>query len=289
MQEQEENEEKKRKPSSFFDVLFLISQKMMVREADQPSWMVVNCGDVIRNRDVEDEYSLYCYCSARKTDSLGLIQSPLRLNILSKNEVNYYKMITTGEGSVKRFKIDHDDFDPQKFNIRRKINNLIILGFCSTRPKCQCNQFAKPRKNSRNGSYFYSCYYWPNGCRFTANAKHDAINTTEMEPRERSKKRSRKRSYIPSSDSDDDNNNISNIIDSQMPNTRKKQKIDHQIPIYIDDSSDDNDNHQPPTFEAFFARTNRMVSAENSTNIDIGDSTKCEDKTMYDLMSELFT
>ncbi|EFA81023.1 hypothetical protein PPL_05858 [Heterostelium album PN500] len=56
-----------------------------------------------------------------------------------------------------------EEFNEDKFDTKRKINKLILLGFCGDRPKCRCGIHMKPRQNGRNGSSFYSCANFTSG------------------------------------------------------------------------------------------------------------------------------
>jgi len=99
-------------------------------------------------------------CKANK----ALLGLALRLGILSHSEWNWYSKQTQGKGSRTRYA---EGGDPAALAFRTKINRLILLGFCADRPKCNCGEYAKPRQNSHNQTYFYSCARWPNGCAFT--------------------------------------------------------------------------------------------------------------------------
>lgn len=100
-----------------------------------------------------------------------LLELSMRLHIISRSEHDQYQDLTTGKGSRNRFNSEHPDFDKVAFNVRKKINGLICLGFRADRPKCACGVFMKPRQNGRNGSYFYSCASYPRGCNSSRNAQ----------------------------------------------------------------------------------------------------------------------
>jgi hypothetical protein len=104
----------------------------------------------------------------------ALLKLCVRLDILSKKEMDEYVKYTTGKGSKKRFdrsKTEHFSVDAEKFRV--KINNLICFGFTHDRPHCQCSKYAKPRQNGINGSFFYSCVNWPGGCKYKKNCVVD--------------------------------------------------------------------------------------------------------------------
>ena len=103
----------------------------------------------------------------------ALLELSMRLHIISKKEHDEYLVLTTGKGSRNRFNSEHEDFDGMAFEVRKKINGLICLGFRADRPKCVCRVpvFMKPRQNGKNGSYFYSCASFPRGCKSSHNAQ----------------------------------------------------------------------------------------------------------------------
>lgn len=92
-----------------------------------------------------------------------LIEVAVRLNIITKNEGKNYQKTST---KMKQHQ--------WKLEFRKKINALIRYGFTNNRPKCECDELAKPRQNSRTKQYFYSCYYgnyneekkWEKKCNF---------------------------------------------------------------------------------------------------------------------------
>lgn len=81
------------------------------------------------------------------------------------------KILTAREGDIY---IKSRKKTPKNLEFRQKINSLIKFGFIHTRPRCVCNELAKPRQNSLTKEYFYSCYYgeyangnWTSQCEFT--------------------------------------------------------------------------------------------------------------------------
>jgi hypothetical protein len=143
-------------------------------------------GNVCINQFKEDE--LHVEPSARQSlkkliDDPGntfanahLLSVALRTGILSKAEHTEYSKKTTGPGKLNRYNPSKYDGGTQneQYNTERlfraKINGLIVLGFSAQRPECTCGLYTKPRQNSHNKSFFYSCVLWPNGCDFTQNA-----------------------------------------------------------------------------------------------------------------------
>jgi hypothetical protein len=102
-----------------------------------------------------------------------LVEIALRLGILSKAEHDRYCKETNGKNSRNHYNMKHVKFDRKKLEFRTKINMLIRLGFNNNRPLCQCAspELCKPRQNSQNKTYFYSCSRWPHGCKFTQSSK----------------------------------------------------------------------------------------------------------------------
>lgn len=93
-----------------------------------------------------------------------LIDVAARLQILTINEGRRYINCRTSSG-----------YDKKQANLefREKINSLIKFGFTHNRPRCSCDEMAKPRQNSLTKKYFYSCYHgtyvngqWSSKCRF---------------------------------------------------------------------------------------------------------------------------
>lgn len=102
-----------------------------------------------------------------------LLTLAARLHILSLAEARWYFQNTNGRNSRAQFDRHHKKFKLVAFEKREKLNHLILHGFSSKRPKCNCpgRPYAKPRQNGKTKKYFYSC---PNfdtknsqaGCRF---------------------------------------------------------------------------------------------------------------------------
>lgn len=100
----------------------------------------------------------------------ALINVAQRLSILSEKEANWYRNHNKGKGKKVRFDKSNPAYDEEAFKLRHKYNLLIYWGFNKSRPKCKCVpvKYAKPRQN-KDGSLFYSCSSWPNGCKFHTN------------------------------------------------------------------------------------------------------------------------
>ncbi len=82
--------------------------------------------------------------------------------------------IITGPQARSYNKLKKSDTSDEK----KMIEQLIMLGFDSKRPKCQCGDYAKPRQNTIDKGYFYSCpngsYVedkWISGCKFSKSVK----------------------------------------------------------------------------------------------------------------------
>eukprot|EP01039_Chlorochromonas_danica_P010320 gene10320-11421_t len=135
-------------------------------------------GNVCVNHFNEEQLSVSSNCRSSLKKVLGhveqvnankdLLELALRLKIISQNEHDEYKFNTTGRGSRNRFKSDHPDYDDEAFQFRLQINTFITLGFVVNRPRCNCRQYARPRKSDYG--YFYGCYSFPGGCKFTRSA-----------------------------------------------------------------------------------------------------------------------
>jgi hypothetical protein len=93
----------------------------------------------------------------RTVANADLLDVAKRTRVLSTNETQYYLKLTTGKNSRTRFDPQHEYYNHGAVQFRDKINTLIKLGFSSARPHCNCGKPAKPRQNSKNLSYFYSC------------------------------------------------------------------------------------------------------------------------------------
>jgi len=96
-----------------------------------------------------------------------LVDLAFKLNILSKREKDWYLDQTKGRQSRNRFNHEHVHFDQGAYDKRKKYNQLVLYGFKKDRPRCHCDSLCKPRQNSNNGSYFYGCCNYPEGCKFT--------------------------------------------------------------------------------------------------------------------------
>eukprot|EP01040_Poterioochromonas_malhamensis_P016527 gene16527-18776_t len=139
-------------------------------------------GNVCINHFDEHELNVPANCRAslkRLFDNVEsnanreLLDLAVRLKIISLHERDSYIEKTTGEGSRVRFYIDHVNFDQDDYDFRQKINQFIKLGFIHDRPYCFCShrgKHARPRQNRQTKSFFYACYDYPNGCKFTQSA-----------------------------------------------------------------------------------------------------------------------
>lgn len=98
-----------------------------------------------------------------------LLEVARRLSILSEKEELAYTSVTTGSGSRTKFQDGHGNYDTSAVDIVEKVNHLIVMGFRSDRPRCDCGEFAKPRQNGKKRTYFYSCARFPHGCKWSFN------------------------------------------------------------------------------------------------------------------------
>jgi hypothetical protein len=81
----------------------------------------------------------------------------LSLGIINDSRKNFYTKITSGTGSRMHFNESHRRFSIKKYHIRKTTNNLILAGFQSKRPECDCGLKMAPQYSRDRESYFYSC------------------------------------------------------------------------------------------------------------------------------------
>lgn len=137
-----------------------------------------------------------------KRANKDLVEIALRLGILSKAEHDRYCKETNGKNSRNCYNMKHADFNRKKLEFRTKINMLIHLGFSIDRPLCQCAkpELSKPRQNSQNKTYFYSCSRWPDGCKFTQSSKikcPDIVDYPKVKKQEHYTSQEGKNNYTP--------------------------------------------------------------------------------------------
>lgn len=167
-----------------------IYQNCVIRNKNNQNELIVGnvCINHFDENGLKSQYSSHRLLSNLIDGSIQRASSKLldlcvETNVLLPNEKVYYQRLGRGKDSKNRFDPSHNLFDNNIFNTRRRTNNLIILGLHSARPKCFCNQYAKPRQNPQTKLYFYSCYGPVTKCHFFAEAVNDQINTHEIEPR----------------------------------------------------------------------------------------------------------
>lgn len=114
----------------------------------------------------------------KANEALLLVAS--ETGVVSESDVEFYKKITTGKGARKHYTIGKS-FSQKKYDIRKRINLQIYLGFQSDCPLCDCGDKMRVI-STKTGNYFYGCQNYPNGCKNTRpidKKKLDEFNENE--------------------------------------------------------------------------------------------------------------
>lgn len=96
----------------------------------------------------------------------ALINLAVEAGIITTESADFYNQITSGNGGRKHYDRTHEKFSEKKYDIRKRINLEIYLGFKNDgSPHCECD-LPMTLRQSKLG-YFYGCRNYPKGCRKT--------------------------------------------------------------------------------------------------------------------------